>query len=166
MEVISKWSVRSAVRSIAWLDVRSPSVNQSSDNQTADAAENKNGNVLVGDDGVGKADQQTEQETHQPARPARELDAANDESNGKATAKSAEQCRRLVRERHRQHEDDIQRSEDDARHQNKNNFRHAEFSNGRGATTSNETEISHARVSWQSHQSFLAKGALASSLVR
>jgi len=46
-------------------------VNQSSDNQTADAAENKNGNVLVGDDGVGKTDQQTEQKTHQPARPAR-----------------------------------------------------------------------------------------------
>jgi hypothetical protein len=33
-----------------------PSVNQSSDNQTADAAEDKDGNILVGDDGVGKAD--------------------------------------------------------------------------------------------------------------
>ena len=116
-----------------WLDVGSPSVNQSSDNQTADPAENKNGNILVGDNGVGKTDQQTEQETHQPAGPARELDAANDESNGKATAKSAEQRRRLVRERHWQHEDDIQRSEDDARDQTKNDFRHAESSSGIGA---------------------------------
>ena len=39
MEIISKWSVqRSAVRSIAWLDVGSPSVDQTANNKTADAA--------------------------------------------------------------------------------------------------------------------------------
>jgi len=54
-----KWSVqRSAVRSIAWLDVRSPPVDQPTNNQTADTAEDKNGNILVSDDGVGKADEQ------------------------------------------------------------------------------------------------------------
>lgn len=96
----------------------------------------------MGDDGVGKADQQTEQEAHQPAGPARELDAANDESNGKATAKSAEQRRRLVRERHRQHEEDIQRSEDDARYQTKNNFRHAESFSRSGARSQHLTKPS------------------------
>ena len=121
------------------LGVGSPPVDQPTNDQTADAAENKNGNILLGDDGVGKADQQTEQEADHPTGPARELDAANDESNRKATAKSAEQRRRLVRERHRQHEDDIQPSEDYAGDQTKNDFRHAESSSASSARSQHLT---------------------------
>ena len=60
-----------SVRCIAWLDVSSPPVDQPTNNQTADTAEDKNGNVLVRDDGVRKADEQTKQQADKPARPAR-----------------------------------------------------------------------------------------------
>ena len=67
-----KWSAqRSAVRSIAWLDVGSPSVDQTANNKTADAAKDKDRNVIVRDDGIRKADEQAKQKADKPTRPAR-----------------------------------------------------------------------------------------------
>jgi hypothetical protein len=86
-----KWSVhRSAVRSIAWLDVGSPSVDQTADNKAADPAEDKDRNILVCNDGVWKADEKPEEQPDQPAGPERQLHATNNESNGEATGESAE----------------------------------------------------------------------------
>ena len=100
-----------AVRSIAWLDVRSPPVNQSTNHETANAPQNENRNILACNDGVRKADEQTKQQTDKPTRPSRQLNATNDESNGEAAGKRAEQSRGLVGKRHRQHKTDIERSE-------------------------------------------------------
>ena len=53
-----KWSVQpSAVRSIAWLDVRSPPVDQTANYETANAPQNENRNILVRDNGIRKADE-------------------------------------------------------------------------------------------------------------
>ena len=60
-----------AVRSIVWLDVRSPPVNQAANHKTSDAPQNENRAILMCDDGVGKADEQAKQQTYKPARPAR-----------------------------------------------------------------------------------------------
>ena len=60
-----------AVNSIAWLDMGLPSVYQSTNNKAADPAEHKNRNILVCDDGIGKADEQTKQKANQPSWPAR-----------------------------------------------------------------------------------------------
>ena len=62
---------RVAVRSTAWLDVSSPPVDQATNNQTADTAEDKNGNIFMCDDGVRKADEQAEQQSDKPTGPAR-----------------------------------------------------------------------------------------------
>jgi hypothetical protein len=42
---------------LTWLDGGSPPMDQTTNNQAADPAEDKDGNILVRDDGVRKADE-------------------------------------------------------------------------------------------------------------
>ncbi len=62
---------RSGIRSIAWLDVGSPPVDETANNKAADAAKDKNRNVFVCDNRIGKADEQAKQQSDKPTRPAR-----------------------------------------------------------------------------------------------
>src|SRR4029077_11928827 len=56
--------------------------------------------------------------------PRRQLHASDDEPNGEATRKCAEQGCRLVRKRHRQHKADIQCAEEQTCDETKNNLGH------------------------------------------
>ena len=119
------WSAqRSAVRSIALLDARSPPVNQTANHEAANAPQNENRNILVSDDSVRKANEQAEEQADQPARPRRQLNATDDEADGETAGECAKQSRGLIGERHRQHQADVESTEYQARDQTKKNFRH------------------------------------------
>jgi hypothetical protein len=109
---------------VAGLGARSPPVNQTANHKAADTAEEENRNVLVRNDGVGKADEQAKQKAGQPARPAWQLHTTDNESNSETAGEGTEQSRRLVWERHGQHEQNIQSAEEEARNETENHFGH------------------------------------------
>jgi len=119
-------------------------MNEATDDKAANSAEHENRNILVCDDGVGKADEQAKQQTDKPARPAWQLNTTNDEANGEATGKRPEQGGSLVRERHGQHQADIERSKYKTSDQTQNDFRHADgLAEVLRAHNINETEVSY-----------------------
>ena len=120
-----KWSAqRSAVRFIAWLDVRVPPVKDTSDDQTAKRTNDENRGIRLRDNRVGQTQEQTEQQANNPTGPGRKLNARDDKPDREATAKRRQQCRRLVGERHGQHHGHCYRAEDRAANCARGHARH------------------------------------------
>jgi hypothetical protein len=84
---------------IVWLDVRSPPVNDSANDEPSDAAKHENGNILVSDDSVREADEQTKKKSNDPARPCWQLHTTDDKPDGEAAGKGTEQWRSLCPEK-------------------------------------------------------------------
>src|SRR5437762_13492291 len=78
---------------------------------------------------------------HKRARPARQPNTTDNESNAEATRKCAEQGASLVGKRHRQHKTDIQRSKYYTSDQTEDDFRHVERSSGNSVRSQHLTTI-------------------------
>ena len=90
-----------------------PSVQNPADNYPSHCADGEDRRVGLGHDRIGQAKEEAEHETNEPSGPG-ELHAADGEADREPAGKRAEQRGALVRELHRQHERDRDRSEDEA----------------------------------------------------
>ena len=98
---------RSAVRPIARLDVKFPTVDQAANNQTTNPPENENGNVFVSNDCVGQTDEQPEEQANQPTGPRWQLHATDNKADGETTRECTEQCGGLIGKGHWEHQQNI-----------------------------------------------------------
>ena len=79
------------VGSSGWLlGAKNPAMNQSSDNEAAQSTHNEDRRVRLGDDRIGKAEQQAEKKADSPTRP-RHLHASDDQANAKTTDERAKE---------------------------------------------------------------------------
>ena len=113
-----------------WLNVNLPTVDQTANDETTDPPKNENGNVFVSYDGVWKTNEQPEKQADNPTGTRRQLHAADNEADGEATRECAEQRGGLIGKRHRQHQPNIQRAEDQTRDKTKNDFGHISVLSG------------------------------------
>ncbi len=87
--------------------------------QAAERAGHQDRKVRFGDDGVGNTKEHANHNADEPSRP-RQLHERNDESDSEATEESGEQGSALVGERHRQHQGDVDGTEDQTANQAEN----------------------------------------------
>ena len=75
-----------------------PAVSQAAEERAADGSQYKDGNIRLGDDGIGESQEAPERQPRGPAGPG-ELSAAD----GEAVQERPEESGSLIGERHRQH---------------------------------------------------------------
>ena len=72
-------------------------MNETTYEETADTAENKDGKILMRDDSIRQAQEKTKEEPDGPPRPGRQLHAADDQADCETAGESTQQSSRLVR---------------------------------------------------------------------